>query len=141
VERGKFKMELNLPAYAHLGDAVYELLIREKVVRLTQKPNKMHKITTSYVCASFQAELLNKIFDDLNEEEQEIIRRGRNLPLTPHKKTNQSIHRQATAFEVIIGHLYKNSSVRYDVIVEKILQEIDFLNGKLKMENGKLGKK
>ena len=119
--------ELNLQAYAHLGDAVYELFVREKIVYLTPKPNKMHKYTTSLVCAAYQAELLNKLLPELTEDEQELIRRARNLSLTQNKKTNQLIHRQATALEVLIGYLYINDNSRYSDILEKISANFDLV--------------
>ncbi len=120
--------ELNLQAYAHLGDAVYELFVRKKIVYLTAKPNKMHQYTTSLVCATYQAELLNKLVPDLTEEEHDLIRRARNLSLTQNKKTNQAIHRQATALEVLIGYLYINNPPRYSEIIEQIASTIDFEN-------------
>ena len=112
--------EFNLNAYAHLGDAVYELFIREMVVKITNKPQKMHKLTTDWVCATTQARLLNELEDFFTEEEKEIIRRARNLPLTQNKKNNQAIHRQATAFEVIIGYFYINNKARLNELFNNL---------------------
>ena len=112
--------ELNLAACAHLGDAVYELFVREKIVKLTTKPQKMHKMTTEYVCATAQAELLLKLDDFFTHDEKEILRRARNLPLTQNKKNNQSIHRQATAFETIIGYYHLTNPQRLQLFFQKV---------------------
>lgn len=41
--------EMHLRNYAYLGDAVWELFIREKTVKLTDNSKKLHEITTSKV--------------------------------------------------------------------------------------------
>lgn len=99
-------MEYSLKHYAHLGDAVYELFIRELVVGCTHSQKQMHELTIAHVNAVFQAELLEKLEDFVNEQEQELLRRARNLPITINKKSNQKIHRAATAFEVLVGYLH-----------------------------------
>ena len=114
--------EINLAACAHLGDAVYELFIREKIVKLASKPQKMHKMTTELVCAAAQASFLNELENFFTDEEKDILRRARNLPLTQNKKNNQSIHRQATAFEVIIGYFYLTNQQRLQQFFDEIAQ-------------------
>ena len=47
----------DLKRYAHIGDAVYELFIRENVVFKVKSLNLMHKMTTSFVNANFQAKM------------------------------------------------------------------------------------
>jgi len=110
--------ELNLKCYAHLGDAVYELFVREKVILLTSNLARMHKINTSLVRASFQCELLNVIGPYL-------IRRGRNLPSSSSRKTNQALHRIATGFEVLIGYLHLHDRERLLKIFKLISDYID----------------
>ena len=66
--------ELNINCKAHLGDAVYELSVREKVILLTSILARMHKINTSLVRASFQCELLNEIGPFLTEKDADLIR-------------------------------------------------------------------
>ena len=67
--------------YAHLGDAVWEIFVREYVIFKTSNSKILHKMTTDRVNASFQAEMLHFISEDLTEEEHELARRGRNLPI------------------------------------------------------------
>ncbi len=116
--------EMNLRNYAYIGDAVWELYIREKTVLITENSKKLHKITTDKVKASFQAELLHKM--ELTNEEQEIARRARNLPIPIGRRQIQAEYRQATAFEVLIGYWYENDNERYNEIIKKIEKEIKF---------------
>ena len=96
--------EMNLRNYAYIGDAVWELFVREKTVKITNNAQNLHKMTTKLVKASYQAELLQKMV--LTDEEQEIARRARNLPIPVGRRSNQAEYRQATAFETIIGWWY-----------------------------------
>ena len=57
----------------------------------------------------FQAELLDKLENNLTEEELDIVRRGRNIPVTTSKRINHKTHRIATAFEALLGWLYLNN--------------------------------
>ena len=64
---------------AYIGDAVYELLIRTKVINHgSMQVNKMHKKSASLVKAETQANIIKAIQDDLTEEELAIYKRGRN---------------------------------------------------------------
>lgn len=118
--------ELNLRNYAYLGDAVWELYIREKTIMKTENSQKLHQITTEKVKASYQAELLHYLDMELSEEEHEIARRGRNLPIPVGRRSNQSEYRQATAFEVLIGWWYKEKPERLSEILKKIEKQIEF---------------
>lgn len=116
--------EINMRNYAHLGDAVWELFVREHTVDLCQKPKDLHKMTTKFVNCSYQAEMLNLIEEDLTEDEQEIKRRARNMEVPVARRNNQSEYRQATAFEALIGYWYREDKERLKSIFEKLLSEI-----------------
>lgn len=94
--------------WAYVGDCVYELFIRTHLVNTTHlKPHKLHVEAIKYVKAGAQADLLNKIYDKLTDDEKDIVRRGRNtenhhLP----KNSNVQEYMYATAFEALIGYLY-----------------------------------
>ena len=94
--------------WAYVGDSVYELYIRTKLINETNlKPHNLHIQAIKYVKAQAQADLLKKIYDDLTDEEKDIVRRGRNtqnhhLP----KNSNVQEYMHATAFEALIGYLY-----------------------------------
>ena len=117
--------EMNLRNYAYLGDAVWELFIREKTTKLTDNSRKLHKITTDKVKASFQAELLHVIDDNLTDFEKEISRRARNLPIPVGRRQIQSEYRQATAFEALIGFWFIHEKDRlrfFQDLFEKYLK-------------------
>ncbi len=94
--------------WAYIGDCVYELYVRTKLINETNlKPHYLHIEAIKKVKAKSQAETLNKIYEELTEEEKDIVRRGRNaenhhLP----KNANVQEYMYATAFEALIGYLY-----------------------------------
>ena len=100
--------EVSPLTWAYIGDAVYELYIRENLVNKTKlKPHKLHLESIKYVKASAQARILHEIEEDLTEEEKEIVRRTRNTKnhhLPKHTEVNE--YRYSTAFEGLIGYLY-----------------------------------
>lgn len=118
--------DMNLKNYAYIGDALWELFIRERTIKLTNNAQKLHKLTTAKVKASYQAELLYKIEPLLTEEENEISRRARNLPIPVGRRQIQSEYRLATSFETLIGWWYLNNRERYEEILVKIELEIKF---------------
>lgn len=109
IEKEETDINLMSPlTWAYVGDCVYELYIRTKLVNETNlKPHKMHIEAIKYVKAKSQAELLQQIYDELTDDEKDIVRRGRNaenhhLP----KNSNVQEYMYATAFEALIGYLY-----------------------------------
>ena len=109
IEKDKVEINMMSPlTWAYVGDCVYELYIRTELVNKTNlKPHKLHIESIKYVKAQAQAKFLQEIYNDLTEEEKEIVRRGRNaenhhLP----KNCNVQDYMYATAFEALIGYLY-----------------------------------
>ena len=116
--------DMSLRNLAHLGDSVYELFVREYTISQTQNIKKLHKLTVSLVNAEFQANLLEQIENILSEEELEIVRRGRNIPVTTSKRINHKLHRVATAFEALLGWLYLNDKSRLEELFTYIKNNI-----------------
>lgn len=116
--------DIHLRNVAHLGDAVYELFIREITLRMTSDTQELHKFTTSFVRAEFQANLLQNLGEELTDEEREIVRRARNIHTSSKKRANQSEYRQSTAFEALIGWLYLNDKGRLEIIFGLIKSSI-----------------
>lgn len=113
---------LNLRSYAHLGDALWEVIIRKEVIYKTiGKSIELHKNTVKYVNAGCQTELLEYLKPSLKEEELELVRQARNIKISSARKVNQSLHRQATAFEALLGYLYINDVDRYNSLKEKLI--------------------
>lgn len=112
--------------YAHLGDAVWEIFVREYVIFKTSNSKILHKMTTDRVNASFQAEMLHFISEDFTEEEHELARRGRNLPIPVARRAIQNVYRPSTAFEVLIGYWYLHDKERLNFFYNKIKNETEY---------------
>jgi len=92
---------------AYIGDSVFELFIRNLILeRNMAKPNQLHQEVIQYVNATAQANLLEKLRDDLTKEELVIVRRGRNIKTNVPKNANPADYQYSTAFEALIGYLY-----------------------------------
>ena len=94
--------------WAYVGDAVYELYIRTHLINNSNaKPHKLHVESIKYVKAKAQADILKNLQDNLTDEENVIVRRGRNTE-NHHvaKNANVADYAQSTAFEALIGYLY-----------------------------------
>lgn len=93
---------------AFVGDAVFELLVREKLVCEANRPvGKLHSLTVQHVKASAQAKALRKIMPILSERELYIVKRGRNANTThtPKGSSSEEYH-YSTGFEMLFGYLY-----------------------------------
>jgi 23S rRNA maturation mini-RNase III len=84
-------------------------------------------MTTDRVNASFQKNMLDFISPKLNEEEQELARRGRNLSIPVGRRSIQADYRQATAFEVLIGYWYLHHKERLSEIYD-FIKTSEFFN-------------
>ena len=123
--KNETKVNLMSPlTWAYIGDSVYELFIRNHLVNTTNlKPHNLHIETIKYVNAKSQAEILDKLQDELTDKEMEIVRRTRNtqnhhLP----KNADPADYMYATAFEGLIGYLYlTDQKERLDEIFNKCI--------------------
>ena len=93
---------------AYVGDAVYEIMIRTKVVNGGNVPvNKLHKQSASLVKAETQAKIIMALKDELSEEEYAGYKRGRNAKsFSMAKNASMKDYRMATGFEALVGYLY-----------------------------------
>lgn len=105
---------------AYIGDAVYEILVRTRVVSHgSMQVNKMHKKSASLVKAETQANLAKLLMDDLTPEESAVYRRGRNArSATMAKHATMIDYRMATGFEALMGYLYLMG--RYDRVLKLV---------------------
>ena len=95
---------------AHLGDAVYELLVRTYLCAHGKATGKgLHRATIELVCAPKQAELAERILPLLTEEENAVFKRGRNANVhSVPQHASRAQYQQATALEALFGWLYLN---------------------------------
>lgn len=93
---------------AHLGDGVYELMVRSWLcLRGKATSRGLHKATVHYAAAPAQASLARKILPVLTGEEADIFRRGRNSsPHTIPRAASREEYQTATALEALFGYLY-----------------------------------
>ncbi|AQW21790.1 Mini-ribonuclease 3 [Lentilactobacillus curieae] len=121
---------INGIALAYMGDAAYEVYIREHLIRegLT-KPNRLHHVATNYVSAKAQAALIKLMEDDkfLSEEEWEYFKRGRNSKSYTHaKNTDVVTYRISTGFEAIYGFLFLSKQTeRMQEIADYCIEQVE----------------
>jgi ribonuclease-3 family protein len=95
-------------ALAYMGDGVYELLLRTRVVcEANMQVNKLNKKGSELAMAKTQAKLVELLNPSLTEEERHFIQRGKNAKVVniPKSCTAREYH-LATGFECLMGYLY-----------------------------------
>ncbi len=102
--------QLNGLALAYVGDAIYEVYIRDHLVAQgNTRPNQLHRLATHYVSAKAQAALVEAMLAEkiLTEEEEEFYKRGRNSKShTSAKNADILTYRMSTGFEALMGFLH-----------------------------------
>ncbi|NLO22600.1 MAG: Mini-ribonuclease 3 [Syntrophomonadaceae bacterium] len=109
---------------AYIGDAVFELIVREHMVASgLRKIKDIHHETVDRVQAKNQARAIRSIYEELSPEEKDIARRGRNAKSSPPKHADVIEYRMSTGFEALIGYLYlKGDKERLLYLSRKVLQ-------------------
>lgn len=100
-------MQISAGALAYLGDSVLEALIRERLVlKGYEKSAKLNSEALKYVTAVNQAKAYANIEGALDENEQQIFRRGKNSShLNIPKSASALEYKIATGFEAVFGYL------------------------------------
>ncbi len=118
--------QLNMLALAHVGDAVYELLIRSKLCSCGPSAvMNLHRRTVEMVRAEAQAEAANRILPILSEDELAVFKRGRNTKVhsVPHHANIGQYH-AATGLEALFGWLYlQGKTERINELFARITEE------------------
>ena len=107
---------------AFIGDAVYSLYVRERLVLTTSfGTGTLQKLTSAEVSAHGQSGLVEKILPKLTDEETDIFKRGRNAK-KPTKSKNASVaeYNRSTGFEAVLGFLYLTGQYKR---IEEILSD------------------
>lgn len=117
-------IQLNGTTLAYIGDAIYEVFVRETLIKKGyQKVDNLHKEAIKYTSAVGQKKALDIIYDMFTEQEVSIFKRGRNAN-SDRKARNASLadYKQATGLEAVIGYLYleKNYERVYELMGEII---------------------
>ena len=111
---------------AYMGDAVYELLIRTKVVTHGNAPvNKLNKKASQLAKAGAQSAMAEILAEYFTEEELSVYKRGRNAhSYTKAKNATTGDYRRATGFEAVFGYLYlKGDMLRISELFSLAMEE------------------
>lgn len=118
---------MNILTLAYLGDAIYEIYIREYLINNgIVKVNDLQKTSIKYVSAKGQAEYLKYFIDNniLSDDELEIVFRARNHKGTRHPKNTDIVtYKYATALEAVFGYLYLEKKL------ERMEELINYIRG------------
>lgn len=113
---------------AYIGDTVFDLFVRTKLVLSTDlNAHGLHMLAAKQVCAAAQAESFRRIEPLLDEDELAVFRRGRNSHIgTVPKNASIGDYRSATGLEAVIGWLYlKGKDERLARLMSIILNNED----------------
>ena len=112
-------------ALAFVGDAVWTLIVRERIVASADcKPGELHARTSRVVCASAQSKFLETIEPHLAEIEQDIAKRARNAHNnTVPKNASLTDYKRATAFEAVLGFNHLCGSTER---INELINKLDF---------------
>ncbi len=108
---------------AFLGDAVFEVLVRTRLVTKTRyTPSKLHAQAVKVVSATAQFNALKVIEPMLTDAESAVMRRGKNTAKTTMAKNASPAHYSAaTGLEAVFGYLYlKNEKQRIEMLFDVI---------------------
>lgn len=117
-------------ALAYIGDTVYDLFIRTKVLaKGNRHVTEMHKESVSFVKAHSQSISAHALESILTEDELRVLKWGRNAKSnTTPKNADVTEYRMATGFETLIGYLYISGEnerlnylleIAYNAIIQK----------------------
>jgi len=94
-------------ALSYLGDAVYELLVRQHLLHSHDTTaTKLNNFAREFVCAKRQSEAVELILPHLTEDEADIYKRGRNVNGNHPKSATVQEYRRASGLEAVFGYLY-----------------------------------
>lgn len=116
---------MNNLVLAYLGDAIYELYVREHLIkRGFCKVKDLQKEAINYVSAVAQAKILDELISksSLSDEEIDVVKRGRNAHSHQSKSTDIITYKKSTGFETLLGHLYLNDKERLDELMSEVLK-------------------
>ncbi len=112
---------------AFVGDALFSLFARVKVMNTQAKSGKFHALATKMVKASAQAKILDSLLPTLTEREENVVRRAKNAHTTSKSKNaGLADYKKATAFEALLGYLYltKNTKRLNEVLTASLEVEL-----------------
>ncbi|MCL1935451.1 MAG: ribonuclease III [Defluviitaleaceae bacterium] len=122
IHNEKEIIALNPVALAYMGDAVFEVFVRQKLVKNTNIHN-IHKKSISMVCAKAQSEMYHRLLEIATDEEISILKRGRNSVTKVKKSSSVSEYRHATGLEALFGYLFLTGKIERLKLIFEYLYE------------------
>ncbi len=112
---------------AFMGDCVYEVHIREYIVRKfpTLKINEIHRKAVAFAKAKSQANVIQTLRESgvLTQEEWCWVKKGRNQHSMAPKNASVADYKYATGFETLLGYLYLvGKKDRITVLIEEAIK-------------------
>jgi len=112
--------EINPIVLAYLGDVVFSMYIRLRLLPTSKQVRVIHDLGSKMVSAKCQCKAMEGIEEELNDQEQIIVRRGRNAKSTVPKSASVHEYRMATAYEALLGYLFlEDREARLEEILDK----------------------
>lgn len=112
---------------AHIGDAVYELLVRSWLcAHGAATVQRLHKQTIDFVAAPAQARFMDHLEPRLTQEEQDVFRRGKNTHVhgVP-KHASPKDYARATGLEALFGYLFLTGRTqRANELFASVMEEV-----------------
>jgi ribonuclease-3 family protein len=97
---------------------VYELFIRTAYLLPPQRIATYHRQVVAQVRAEQQAAHLDYLIPHLTEQEQQILRRGRNAATRPPQRLDPGVYQRASSLETLIGYLYLTNPPRLSELLD-----------------------
>ena len=127
---------INTTALAYIGDAVYEIYVRQRVLQMEKvHVDHLHKLAINYVNNAGQAKAVKRLMNDgfLTEEEVSLVKRARNHKTASKPRNADPVnYKLATAFEALIGWLHLEG--RKDRMEEIIFRAMSIIEEAQKSE-------
>lgn len=95
-------------ALAFVGDGVYSLMVRERLLNEANRPvNDLHRMAVRQVRAEAQSAAIGRLLPLLSEEEEAVFKRGRNA----HTARSGADYHRSTGLEALFGYLYLDGRI------------------------------
>ncbi|MEL6551899.1 MAG: ribonuclease III domain-containing protein [Cyanobacteria bacterium J06621_11] len=93
-------------ALAYLGDAVFELYVRSRLLHPPKRIRNYHQQVVSRVNAESQSHYVDILSPYLTDSEKDLLRRGRNATTGKNRRAKGQDYQKATGLEALVGFLY-----------------------------------